>query len=278
MRMWLRLGAGVGVVGMLVAGCSSGPLPNATASEFCQSKATEECQVAALFCGQASPASCIATRQEVCAQDATQATSSGTRTYTQPNAAACISAVQSAYGGPSSQVSYATLQMLTATCEAVFAGSVAYGNSCKSDYDCATSGDICSGQAGSTETICAPPVNVLAEGFCSNPGDVCPTGYYCTGAIAKCQPSGMATTACTPPSVVCATGEYCQIDVGAKSGKCIQLATEGSACTMDSSCGVAAPYCDLFAPPSTGTSTDGSCELGLSFAPGSYDCKGFGAK
>lgn len=289
MSTWLRLGAGVGVIAMAAMGCSSGPLPNADVSEFCQSKATAECQVVAASC-MVSSSACIDAREAVCETDAKQAMASGTRTYAQPNAAACIAAVQAAWAQP--PVSFGTLQSVDATCEQVFPGSVAVKGSCKTDYDCANACpagapaatcSVCSPEMpGLTTTICAAAQPVTqAMGACANVGSVCPTGTYCTGVPAYCQPGGTAASGktCTPPSVNCATGEYCQINAGATSGVCIALGSTGAACTTDDNCSATAPYCDLNVPPSGGTAGEGSCEVGLfsSFGTDSDDCKAFGA-
>jgi hypothetical protein len=180
--------------------------------------------------------------------DAQQATASGTRTYSQPDAAACINAVMTAYAQP--DVSYATLQNLNTLCEEVFPGTVPQGGACKTNFDCANaSTEVCSGQAGSTDTLCAPSVMVAAGGFCANPGSVCPPGYYCTGTTAECQPGGTAAGA----------------------------GTTASPCTTDANCSPTAPYCDLNVTPKNGTSTQGSCETGLSFATGADDCKAYGS-
>jgi hypothetical protein len=274
MRMWMSFGVGVGMLGTLAVGCSSGVLPNADVSAFCQNKATAECQVA-MLCGQADPSSCIAARVPVCIADANQATESGTRTYSQPNAAACISAVQTAYA--QSTVSFAKLQSVDTTCEEVFPGTVMDQGSCKIDFDCANS-EVCSPvEPGSTMTICAAPIPVPEGSPCANVGSVCAAGTYCTGVPAKCQEGGAAAgTTCSPPATVCQTGFYCQINGGAQSGTCIQTAQEGSACTTDINCSTAAPYCDLSVTPKNGTSTEGSCELGESFATGADDCATFG--
>jgi hypothetical protein len=276
MRMWLRLGVGIGVLGTLAAvGCSSGPLPNADPEEFCLSQATQECQVATLFCGQPTNTGCISVRQNACMTIATQALQAG-RVYTQPNASTCISAVQSAY--TDSQVSYMTLQGVTAACEPVFAGSVADGNACTTDFDCANS-EVCSPvEPGSSTTVCAVPIpDIGLKMPCADVGSVCATGTYCTGVPAKCEVGGTAGGTCTE-AVGCATGAYCQMNAGAKSGKCITAASEGSTCKGDTNCAEAAPYCDLSVTPKGGVSgKDGECELGLSFAVGSDDCKAFGA-
>lgn len=290
MRMWLRLGAGVGVVGMLVAGCSSGPLPNATVSEFCQSKAMAECQVA-VSCGVTTDV-CVSFRQEVCVTSANQETMSGTRAYAQPNAAACIQAVQMAYAPPSQTITFATLQAVDSTCQEVFPGDVMTNGSCQTDYDCvnacpadalATTCEVCSPEVpGSTKMICAFAQPNIAQGMpCANVGSVCDTGTYCTGVPATCQPGGMAAAGqtCTPPAVMCAAGEYCQLNGGATSGKCIAMGSVGSVCTTDANCAATAPYCDLNVPPTGGSSTEGTCQTGLfsSFATDEKDCKAFGA-
>jgi hypothetical protein len=277
--MWLRLGVGIGVLGALAAvGCSSGPLPNADVEEFCVSKATQECQVA-MSCG-VSTSACISVREPLCIADATQAMSTGTRAYAQPNAQACINAVQSAYSQAPSPISFDTLQNVDQTCEQVFPGSVPDGDSCKTEFDCATSGDVCSAQAGSKATICAAPTNVAAEGFCADPGSVCPDGYYCTGSPAKCQMSGTADTGATcGPTVECPDGDYCQINAGATKGTCIKLGATGSACTTDANCSADAPYCDLNVKPKGGSKGEGSCETGLFSTLGTDgdDCKAFGS-
>ena len=225
--------------------------PTLMYEEFCQSKATAECQVATPC--QTTMSSCVAARDAMCIQDAQKALASGTRMYTQPNAAECLSAVEQAYSQPPSAISADQLQQIDMLCEQVYAGTVQNNDSCKTNFDCATSGYVCSAQFGLTTTICVAEVDVPAGGFCDNPGSVCQAGY-------TCQEGASAAT--------------CQQPVG--TGK--TLANQGSACTTNADCAAAAPYCDLNVLPKGGTTGQGSCELGLfeSIPLSAEDCNAFG--
>ncbi len=278
MRMWLRLGVAIGVLGTLGNGCSSGPLPNADVNAFCESKATQECQVAE-SCNAPSTAACISLRQTVCITDANAAMKSGTRAYSQPAAGACISAVQSAYSNAPSEITFATLQQVDQTCAQVFPGTVPDGGSCKTDFDCANQ-EVCSPvEPGSSTMVCATAVSVNKGDPCANVGDVCEPGTFCTGVPAKCAVGGTADNGATcTPTVGCATGDYCQIDAGATKGKCITAGSKGSLCTVDANCAAAAPYCDLNIEPKGGKTGQGSCETGLFSGLGTdgADCTAFG--
>jgi hypothetical protein len=265
---------------MVLAGCSSGPVPNADVETFCLNKATQECQVAA-SCGVVPDDPCISLRQTDCMTAAMQATASGTRSYSQPNAAACISAVQSAYSSPPAEITFATLQSVDQICEQVFPGTVMDGDVCTIDFDCANN-EVCSpvepGSTTTTTTICAQPTQVSEGAGCANPGEECPTGTFCTGVPAKCEVGGTAANGATCTTAIgCATGDYCQINAGAKKGTCIQTGSMGATCMSDVNCSPAAPYCDVNIPPKSGKGP-GSCQTGLFAGLGTdgEDCKAFG--
>ena len=274
-RQVVGVGAGVGLIAALAAGCvAKNPAPYPDVQSFCNAKAQAECQIASTCLVDAN--SCQAQRASVCNADADAATANGTgmRKYTQANAQRCIDDLNAAYGGGSTQVSFAQLGKITNDCERVFAGNSSMNQPCESSYDC--TGDlICAPVIPGTDTadggmgpsVCAASVAVDPGGFCSAPGSTCPTDSYCTTPAANsaptCQPAKQQGQACdTAP---CVSSQRCQ-SIGVTGMTCEPRATLGHDCMTNGDCVPDAPYCD--------PNVD-KCTKGQSFATGAEDCKEF---
>jgi len=300
MRSWLVVGGVAGILAVgsaaLVAGCSSTTDPYPDENTFCEAKATAECTTGttggvAAACNVDS-STCISARQAACVSAAMTALDNG-QTYSPTGAVGCISAVETAYA--SNTVGYASIQTVEAACgQGTFPGSMPAMATCKTSAECSSSADggslVCSPiQAGSSILECATPLPVAAGGACADFGSVCATGTYCLGSDTTpylCQAGGPIGGVCTVEDG-CAAGGFCQINDGAKEGTCVQAASQaGAACTSDVQCGGGGspgstpatnfPFCDFSVAPSMGTGP-GACESGQTFAPGSDDCKAFGA-
>jgi hypothetical protein len=290
MRRWLGFGGFIGALSALTAplvgGCSSASNPYPDVNSFCQGEAAAYCQSGGVLGAcVVSPTACETAQQAACNTAATQAMASGTRVYNPANAQACVDAVTAAFTSSTAgvlSVPYATLQQLAVTCEEdVFTGSVMRDGTCKTDDDCAQPsppngtlpGFVCSPVVPLSTTMeCEPSTSVATGGFCENPGSVCTDpGTYCVEVMNggfECQPGAGLGTSCTAEKG-CAAGGFCQINAGETTGKCETPASLGSACSSNANCASAAPYCDL-------NVSKGACELGLSFAVNSSDCKAFG--
>ena len=198
-----------------------------------------------------------------CDMDASSAMESGTRVYSAEAAPVCIDALTTAFNG-ASMIKYADWLTLTDQCERVFVGNAGNNQPCTSDYDCQNN-LICSPVTpGSSSSVCAAPVVRNAGDFCSDPGSECQPSYYCAapqpGASVQCIPAASAGQACAA-AIPCVSGQTCG------GGLCVPGAVGGMACSTSADCGSLDPYCDSYA---------GSiCTIGLTFATGAADCKGF---
>jgi hypothetical protein len=266
----------------LAAGCAAKkPAPYPDVQSFCDAKAQAECQIATTCL--VDPSECQAQRASVCNADAETATVHGTgsRKYTQANAQACIDAVNAAYGGGNTQVSFAKLfgqGSITDTCERVFAGNSSMNQPCESSYDC-TGSLICApvspgsapADGGVGPSVCAPIVTVQEHGFCSTPGSTCATDLYCAvptaGSAAECVPAQMESQPCDPVTLPCVSTQRCQA-TGATGQTCEPRAKLGQPCQTNGDCVPDTPYCDPYL---------GKCTPGQSFASGAADCAGFRA-
>jgi hypothetical protein len=266
MRNWLGIAAALGVASTLPMACSSStPVPFQTVSDFCTAKAQAECQIAPR-CSIATP-TCEEVRDQLCLTAAAEATS-GTRTYTQPNAQACINAVNAAYsqGNTSGQILYATLYgtgSVDDVCNRVFQGTEQTDAPCTTDYDCVNNG-VCSEVPGASQSVCAPPEPADAGQFCANPGTECATGTYCAASATGGAP---ICTARVTMGGVCSSTTLCLETLRCVDATCVAREETGGACTTDDDCSPTAPYCDTYA--------GGICTVGLEFATGASDCKGF---
>lgn len=271
-RQVVGVGAGVGLVAALGIGCmakKSPPFPDVTS--FCNAKAEAECQVATTCV--IDPDDCKTTRAAECNSDAMTATANGTgtRKYTQTNAQACIDALNSAYGGGNTTVSFAVLEgkgSIADLCGRVFSGNSSMTQQCQSAYDC--TGDlICAPvMPGATSLVCAAPVTVAEGAFCATPGSTCATDSYCglpsAGAAYQCEEAKMESASCDPVTAPCVSADRC---VSAGTGQaCEPRVKAGQPCQSDDDCAPAAPYCDPYA---------NKCAPGQSFALGATDCAEF---
>ncbi|HTB74925.1 MAG TPA: hypothetical protein VK762_16865 [Polyangiaceae bacterium] len=271
-RQVVGVGAGVGLVAALAVGCmakKSAPYPDVTS--FCDAKAEAECQIA-MTCV-IDPDQCKVTRVADCNSDAMTATTNGTgtRKYTQANAQACIDALNSAYGGGNTTVSFAALQgkgSIADLCGRVFSGNSSMNQPCQSAYDC--TGDlICAPvMPGSTSLVCASSMTVKEGDFCASPGSTCATDSYCglpsASAAYQCEAAKLDGQSCDPVTAPCVSAERC---VSAGTGQvCEARVQAGQSCQSDDDCAPAAPYCDPYA---------NKCTAGQSFALGAADCAEF---
>jgi hypothetical protein len=264
----LLLSATAAFAATLIGACSSSspspPFPDV--ASFCQAKAKEECQIAPTCA--VDTTACEAVRAQKCNADASAATSTGTRTYNQGAAQGCIDKVHAVYGA--GKVLLSDLQgdgSMGDVCARVFAGQSDKNKPCTTDYDCAN-GRICSPvQPGSTaQMVCADKTPKNAGDFCADPGSVCATGTFCSapagGGAAQCQAraaTGAQCSATTP----------CLETLRCNGGTCADRATPGQACTTNDDCSSQAGYCDGYA--------GNICTIGLTFATGALDCRGFGS-
>jgi hypothetical protein len=257
--------AGAAAIGALAIACSastaSNPYPDV--SSFCSAVAKAECQDNAVCA--IDQTQCETYRTSVCQQDAASAQASG-RTYNSDNAKACIDALNGAFGNGASKVTYQQLYgsgSITDKCERVFVGNAGNGGACQTNYDCTDSSEICAPVPGMTGSQCAKPTQKNLGDACADPGDQCADGSYCStqgGGIPKCVASAADGAPC-PSGVQCVSSDFCN------GGICAAKSGPGGPCTQDSDCNSQAPYCDPYAGH--------ICTIGLTFATGAPDCKGY---
>jgi hypothetical protein len=261
-------GLAAAVLPLLAWSCTTTPTPPyPDAASFCVAKAKAICQASAICA--ADVTACETHQVTACDAEAAAATASGVRKYSTDNAPGCIDALNAAFGGNASQVPFAQLVgpgTLTDKCDRVFVGNAGTNQSCASDDDC-TNKLICApAQPGAVATsfVCAAPVPKNATDFCAEPGAECPMDTYCaqppTGGAVECIPSAQPGQACTA-TAPCVSAQRCS------NGLCVDRATGGAPCSTNDDCAAIDPYCDVYA---------GSiCTIGLTFATGALDCKGF---
>jgi hypothetical protein len=261
MRNQLVAGLVAGVFGLFAWACTTQPAPYPDAERFCAAKAKAICQASAICA--VDPDACQMNQVMQCDTDASSAMASGTRAYSAEAAPACINALTTAFNG-ASVIAYADWLTLTDQCERVFVGNAGNNQPCASDYDCKNN-LICSpATPGSSSSVCATAVVKNPGDFCSDPGSECPSDYYCAapqpGASVQCIPAAPAGQACGT-AIPCVSGQTCA------GGVCASGATGSVPCGTSDDCGSLDPYCDPYA---------GSiCTIGLTFATGAADCKGF---
>ena len=256
-----RLAAALVVLGAF--GCSSTTSPYPDVPTFCTAKAKATCQASAICAIDAN--TCQNAQIVACETDANAAIASGTRKYDSNAAGACIGAVQSAFGGGASKVTYAQFLgpgSITDLCERVFTGGAKVGATCQTDYDCAGSLICAPVMIGQSARVCANAAPVNQGDFCSSPGQECQASYCAVqdSGAAQCSALAQAGQACGA-AVPCVGGQRCANAI------CQTAVAAGQPCTTSSDCGSDDPYCDTFA---------GSiCTVGLTFATGAADCRGF---
>jgi hypothetical protein len=259
----LVFGVAGAALGLVVWGCSSPASPYPDVTSFCSAKAKAICQAAAICAVDVN--ACQGNQVTVCQKDATAATALGTRKYDSNGAGTCIDALNGAFGGGASKVTFTQLigaGSITDKCERVFSGSAAMNQHCETDYDC--SGTlICSPVApGSTSRVCATATPVNQGDFCANPGSQCQDSHCVVqeGGAPQCEPLAMAGETCGELDP-CVSGQRCV------NGLCQMALPGGGQCATNGDCVAEDPYCDPYA---------GSiCTVGLTFATGATDCKGF---
>ena len=250
-----------GALGFVAWACSTQTAPYPNVASFCAAKAKAICQASAICA--VSPDACQANQVVQCDTEASNAMASGTRLYSTESAPACIDALTAAFKD-ASKVEYAAWLTLNDECERVFVGNAGKNQPCTSDYDC--SNDlICSPSTpGSSTFVCAAAVVKNEGDFCNDPGSECPPNTYCgvppAGVAAQCIPAAPAGQACSA-AIPCVGGQTCA------AGLCAAGAAGSAPCGTSADCGSDDPYCDPYA---------GSiCTVGLTFATGAADCKGF---
>jgi hypothetical protein len=255
-RKLARRAAMVPMVLGLLAGCGGGgngkPL---TEADFCLQVADAECQVSDDCLN--DPMACKTERKEACETFSADATASRKRTFKAGNVGLCVDRTKAAYA-KTAPISPKELADIADACNYVYQGSAAKTEACTVNYDCADKSHICD------KGLCAPKATKNSGELCGNPGEICNTGSFCMmmGATYSCVPklgSGMTCDATTPP---------CLENLRCAGGSCIDRVMLGADCTSDGDCGMAAPYCNLYA--------GGRCSLGLSFAEGAAACDAFG--
>ena len=256
MRNWLAVGVVVSAVtglAAVVAGCSSSA--PVSVSDYCDQKATLECQYVAGtasspgVCSGLASSTCIATRTQSCLQDATTAQSQD-REFNPNNITNCLNTISSIYGvlkfGSNTTVSYSGISgpatdtsTVDYACESVFSGTVPANGTCANSFAC-SNGDVCTPSNGGSKTlVCATPISVPDQGTCSSAGSVCVTGDACT--------------------VVKATGEYlCQATTESLGGL-------NAPCKSDADCDPnSAGFCDTY--------DTNTCQAGYQYGQG-YACE-----
>jgi hypothetical protein len=283
-RQVVSVGAGVGLIAALAIGCvtkKAAPYPDI--QSFCNAKAQAECQIASTCLIDAND--CQAHRAAVCNSDATAATEMGVgpRKYVQGNAQACIDALNMAYGGGNTKVSFMQLVgkgSIADLCARVFSGNASMNETCASPYDCTGDlicapvmpGHMASANGGAVPSVCAPSVNVAAGGFCATPGSICATDSYCAlpsaSSAYECEPAMQQSQSCDPVTAPCASTQRCVSQTGSAAPMCQPRAKLGQACQSDGDCVPDAPYCDPYI---------NKCTTGQSFASDAADCAEFTA-
>jgi hypothetical protein len=251
MQKWLGLMVGAALSGLFVGACTTTAGDKyPTYDSMCDAKATEECQVASL-CG-ASADACKTARKQVCLDAANTALQAG-RKYTPSLAEGCVSATHDTYGAKIITPDLKT--KMDDTCTRVYAGSVAKGGSCNSNYDC-------SGSAICDKQHCGDKVQKKSGDGCANPGEVCETGSFCQAqtGVSIC----VAREASGKP---CNVNDLC-LETLRCNVTCIDRVGPSQACASNDDCTTTAPYCD----PAAGN----VCTPGLSFAFGAADCHDYG--
>lgn len=261
MKRWVGISVVLGLLGGFGVACSTtaDAKPYPDLASFCVAKAKEECQIAPTCA--VDPTACQAVRSAKCNADAAKSTAGGTRTYNADNAKDCVDAVHSVYAAGKVLLTDLTgAGSMGDKCERVFQGTADKKATCTSDYDC-VSGRICVPVPGAPNLICADKIAKGATDFCADPGSVCPVGSYCPG---------VAGASCTPAAQLgqpCDAMKPCVETLRCAAGACVARQVPGQACTTNGDCSPTAGFCDTYA--------GNICTIGLTFATGGADCKGY---
>jgi len=238
----LRTGVGLAALATLLAaacggGGSSTPL---TEDQFCVQKSQKECQVTDR-CGLPTKDSCLAQRKAMCLAFAA-ASKTPPRVFHPENVQRCIDKTGAVYA--KSIITPTDLDDMNDACNYVFQGNVDKLAACTVKYDC-------KGTVICDKGLCADQVVKQADQQCGNAGEICAAGQYCTGTPNKC-------TAKKAMGVACDATNPC-VETLRCAGTCVALVAAAGACTSNSDCASAAPYCDPY--------SGHKCEVGLAFAP-----------
>lgn len=264
MKRWLGISVVLGLFGGFGVACSSttDAKPYPDLASFCVAKAKEECQIAPTCA--VDPTACQSVRSAKCNTDAAMATAGGARTYNADNAKDCIDAVHGVYAAGKVLLADLTVTGLMGDkCQRVFQGTAEKNKPCTTAYDC-VSGRICApAQPGLPTLVCADKVDKALGDFCADPGSVCAAGSYCaqaTGSAAQCTPDAQMGQPCSA-TLPCVETLRCA------AGVCVARQVPGQACTSNGDCSPTAGFCDTYA--------GNICTVGLTFATGGADCKGY---
>ena len=242
------------------ATCGGGSSKPVTPGDFCNQKATAECQVASQCGSTLTMSNCVAERTTVCTQfgSAIQAP----RVFTPGNVGNCINNVKSVFA-KTTAILATDLAKVDDVCNYVYQGNVAAQGACTTKYDCAGKTD---GSIICDKGVCATK-SVKGNGAgCSDPGAVCSTGQFCQKSASTtfytCVPKG-------DRGATCDDATPCLESLRCVAGACTDRVAAGGACITSDDCmtGSTAPYCDVF--------NGSTCDSGLQFAPGSASCMGF---
>jgi hypothetical protein len=141
-------------------------------------------------------------------------------------AKACLDAVR---GLACTDVPHAPA-LLADVCLPVFTGTVADGDRCISDLECANRSSLCTASmaAASCDGICTP------GGPLCNTDRQCPSGQACDWTMSGDTSYGTCVTAVAPGGAnqPCGTGLSCQSDLTCVNGTCMSRPTEGQGCNV----------------------------------------------
>ncbi|HVZ70839.1 MAG TPA: hypothetical protein VHJ20_00560 [Polyangia bacterium] len=253
-ELWSTTGIAVTLVA-LIGSCGGGGSKPLTVSDYCDQRALKECAVPVASC-LADLSDCQKARSAACVTASNAITSADAkRVFSPGNVSNCVNKGGSVYGKDT--IKPADLADLDDTCGYVFQGAVALNEACTSKYDCADKNNICD------KGLCAAKVVKGKDALCADPGAICSTGQYCAtaGAVLKCIDKAGKGTACD-------ANTPCLETLRCSGGTCTDLIAGGDACTADSDCVTADPFCDPYG--------GNLCAPGLKFATHSASCAPFG--
>jgi hypothetical protein len=238
--------------GFVAAACASSAADKyPTYDNMCDAKATQECQVAARCAVDSNV--CKGKRKQACLDAANTALQAG-RKYTSGLAEGCVNTTKDIYALPT--IAPKDKFKMDDTCARVFAGTAAKGVGCTSSYDC-TGAMICD------RGHCGDRVEKKKGEGCGNPGEVCEAGAFCQNqsGVSICVAREDSGKPCNPTDL-CLENLRCDV-------VCRDRVGVGAPCQTDDDCASSAPYCD--------PDSNHICTAGISFAPGSGDCRPYGS-
>jgi hypothetical protein len=259
MKVRTYLGA-AGVLALAVAAACGGGGSSTppTVADFCNQKATAECEVVSQCTGALTMTDCQTQRAAVCNQYA--ASIQSPRVFNSKNIGNCVNQVKSVYAN-TGIIKASDLAAVDDKCNYVFQGNVTKGGNCTIKYDCADATQICD------KGVCAPPTTVKnKDADCSGAGFICSTGLFCqrgSNTFSTCVPKGDRGATCDDTTAPCLEAFRCT------AGTCMDPVPAGGTCTSSSQCVSTASFCDPFAAGGA------ACDTGLKFAPTATSCTGF---